>query len=103
MKKNDDYTTVSREYKDIREDYRPAEEPDIFVPATKADKTKHIIFDRLNQVDRTIILLYAELRSYRALGRRLHLSQTVVSHEVRRIRTRILEEYEKIKDNETIC
>lgn len=92
---------LARDYKDIREDYR-FESPAPLEPATKADKVKYIIEKRLGQVDRTIILLYADCHSYRALGKRLGLSHTVIAHEIKRIKAAIVAEYEKIKDNETI-
>ena len=88
-----------RDYKSIREDY--AFDPSIF--SEEPDRTaivKWIIANRLSEVDRTLILLYTDCLSYRKLGDRLHLSHTTVAGEIRRIKAFILEEYNKIKDNE---
>ena len=88
-----------RDYKTIREDYRYdgsifSEEPE------RLARVKWIIDNRLSQVDRTLILLYADCLSLRKLGDRLGLSHTCVAKEIRRIRENILEQYETLKDNE---
>jgi len=79
----------------IRKDYEYdasifSEEP------TKTAALKWIIAKKLNDVDRTLILLYTDCLSYRKLGKRLHLSHTTVAGEIRRIKKHILEEYDKL-------
>jgi hypothetical protein len=85
-----------REYKDIAKDY--TFDPDIFnaEPDRLAD-VKYIINERLNQVDRTIIILYVDCQSLRKLGERLGCSHTLIAKEVRRIKARILAEYEQMQ------
>lgn len=68
---------IVRDYKEIRKDYSIADplfsgEPD------KVRRVKEIVLNRLDQVDRTLILLYADCGSFRALGRRLGLSHMSV-------------------------
>ena len=88
-----------RDYKTIREDYRFdgslfAAEPD------KVARVKWVLDHRLSEVDRTLIILYCDCLSTRKLGKRLGISHSLVAKEIRRIRETILEEYNKIKDNE---
>ena len=53
--------------KEILEDYQPSD--DIFNEEDELiDKLKHIIYLKLNEVDKRIILMYAELKSLRKLG-----------------------------------
>ena len=53
--------------KEILEDYQPSD--DIFNDEDELiDKLKHIIYLKLNEVDKRIILMYAELKSLRKLG-----------------------------------
>jgi DNA-directed RNA polymerase specialized sigma24 family protein len=61
---------------------------------------KQIISEKLPQVDRTLIVLYADCQSYRKLGKALGLSHMTVRKEILRIRAEILAEYEKIKDKD---
>lgn len=61
---------------------------------------KRIISEKLSQVDRTIIVLYADCQSYRKLGKALGLSHMTVRKEVLRIRRIILDEYERMKESE---
>lgn len=56
---------------------------------------KRIITERLPQVDRTLIVLYADCQSYRKLGKALGLSHMTARKEILRIRQTILEEYAK--------
>ena len=90
---------VARDYKTIREDY--AYDPDIFNnEPEKVARVKYIINCRLNQVDRTLIILYADCQSYRKLGKRLGLSHTTIRAEIVRIRRLILDEYRKLEEND---
>lgn len=88
-----------RTYKDIRADY--VFNPDIMNDEPERVRlVKYIVQERLNQVDRTLILLYADCHSYRKLGARLGLSRTTVQAEINRIKKTILTEYEKLKAQE---
>lgn len=97
--RDDSVRGAVRDYMTIREDYRYdgslfSDEPD------RVARVKWVIDNRLNQVDRTLILLYTDCLSTRKLGQRLNISHTLVAKEIRRIRALILAEYDKIKDNE---
>ena len=88
MKENE----VVKEYRQIKEDYKF--NPDIMCPDDpKVSRIKEIIDTKLSQVDKTIILLYADCMLYRKLGRKMNLSHMTVRREVIRIRKIILEEY----------
>ena len=83
---------MARSYRDIREDY--AWEPDIM--SAEPERTallKEIIATRLSEVDRTIILLYADCQSTRKLGARMGMSMMTVWREIRRIKAKIIEIY----------
>ncbi len=98
-KGQDDVDGAVRDYMSIKKDY--VYDPDMF--STEPGKTarlKWIIEHKLNDVDRTLIILYTDCQSTRKLGRRLGISHSLVAREIRRIRENILREYEKIKDNE---
>jgi len=87
---------IARDYKSIREDYRWdgsifSQEPE------KIARVKWIIDNRLTEVERILILLYVDCQSYRKLGKRLGLSHQTCAKEVRRIRTKILDEYSKLE------
>ena len=88
MKENE----VVKEYRQIKEDYKY--NPDIMCPDDpKVSRIKEIIDTKLSQVDKTIILMYADCQSYRKLGRKMNLSHMTVRRECMRIKKIILEEY----------
>lgn len=88
MKENE----VVKEYRQIKEDYKF--NPDIMCPDDpRVARIKEVIDTKLSQVDKTIILLYADCLSYRKLGRKMHLSHMTIRREVIRIKKIILEEY----------
>ena len=90
---------VARDYKTIREDY--TFNPDIFNDEPeKVARVKYIINKRLNQVDRTLIILYADCQSYRKLGKRLGLSHTTIRGEIMRIKAEILRIYNELKEQD---
>lgn len=92
-----DEKEVVKDYKTIREDY--TWNPDIFNDEPeKVRLTKYIINKRLNQVDRTLIILYADCQSYRKLGERLSLSHTTIRGEIMRIKGEILRLYNELKE-----
>ena len=91
MKENE----VVKEYRQIKEDYKF--NPDIMCEDDpKVSRIKEIIDTKLSQVDKTIILLYADCQSYRKLGAKMHLSHMTVRREVIRIKNIILKEYENL-------
>ena len=88
MKENE----VVKEYRQIKEDYKF--NPDIMcTDDPRVARLKEIIDTKLSQVDKTIILLYADCQSFRKLGRKMNLSHMTVRREVIRIKKLILEEY----------
>lgn len=85
---------VVKEYRQIKSDYRY--DPDIMCPDhPKVAKVKEIIDTKLSQVDKTLILLYADCQSYRKLGKKLRLSHMTCRREILRIKKIILEEYDR--------
>jgi len=90
---------AARDYKEIRQDY--AFDPDIMNDEPeRVARVKYIVNNRLNQVDRTLIILYADCQSYRKLGKRLGLSHTTVMLEIRRIKAEIRRIYDELKQQE---
>lgn len=86
---------VVNEYKAITKEY--AYDEDIFnEDESKVNILKYIIFNRLSQPDRTIILLYTDFQSYRKLAEVMGMAHMTVRREVIRIRNLIQEEYDKI-------
>ena len=97
MKENE----VVKEYRQIKEDYKF--NPDIMCPDDpEVSRIKEIIDTKLSQVDKTIILLYADCQSYRKLGRKMKLSHMTVRRECMRIKKIILEEYDKMEKHSRV-
>ena len=97
MKENE----VVKEYRQIKEDYKF--NPDIMCPDDpRVSRIKEIIDTKLSQVDKTIILLYADCLSYRKLGRKMRLSHMTVRRECMRIQKIILEEYDKMEKHSRV-
>ena len=97
MKENE----VVKEYRQIKEDYKF--NPDIMRPDDpRVSRIKEIIDTKLSQVDKTIILLYADCLSYRKLGRKMRLSHMTVRRECMRIKKIILEEYDKMEKHSRV-
>ncbi len=98
---DDEVREAVRDYKSIREDYRFdgslfSSEPD------RVARIKWVLDHRLSDVDRTLIILYCDCLSTRKLGKRLGISHSLVAKEIRRIREHVLDEYEKIKNNDNL-
>lgn len=90
---------VARDYKTIREDYRF--DADIFSQEPeRIARLKWILDNRLTEVERIIILLYVDCQSYRKLAKRLTISHQTCAREVRRIKKKILQEYNKLTEIE---
>ena len=87
-----------REFKEIEEEY-------LFDPSvmnedeTRVRTVKWIIDNKLNRVDKTLILLYADCLSFRKLGKRMGFSHTTMRDEIKRIKAIILEEYARLTSN----
>lgn len=93
MKKENE---IARSYLEIAKDY--VFDPSIFNnEPERVALVKYIINERLSQVDRTIIVLYADCQSYRKLGKRLGLSHQTVAREIHRIKNEILTIYNELK------
>ena len=81
-----------REFRRIKQEY--AYNPDIMsTDDPRVARLKELIDTKLSQVDKTIILLYADCQSYRKLGKRMKLSHMTCRREILRIKKIILEEY----------
>lgn len=83
---------VLRDYKEIRKNFEIDDsifnaEPD------KVRRIKEIVLNRLDQVERTLILLYADCGSLRDLGKRLGMSYGSVKRVLDPIKEKILKEY----------
>ena len=76
---------IVRSYNQIARDYAYVGGP-FCADTEKVRRAKWVVQNVLTPADRTIIILYAELGSYRKLGARLGLSHTTVRKEVMRIR-----------------
>lgn len=86
---------IIRDFKDIKEDY--VFDPDIMnMEDERVHKVKEIINTKLSLVDKTLMLLYVDCRSYRKLGQRLGLSHMTCRKEIIRIKNIILTEYQKM-------
>ena len=84
-----------RPYVEIRKDY--TFDGSVFSnDPERVARVKWIIENRLSQVDQTIIILYADCQSLRKLASRFGVSHTFLAKEIRRIKTHILEEYNKL-------
>ena len=80
--------------KEILEDYQPSD--DIFNEEDELiNNLKHIIYLKLNEVDKRIILMYAELKSLRKLGMELGISVSSAWIKVNEIRDKIYKELQK--------
>lgn len=80
--------------KEILEDYKPSD--DIFNEEDELiNELKHIIYLKLNEVDKRIILMYAELKSLRKLGMELGISVSSAWIKVNEIRDKIYKELQK--------
>ena len=79
--------------KEILEDYQPSD--DIFNDEDELiNNLKHIIYLKLNEVDKRIILMYAELKSLRKLGMELGISVSSAWLKIKEIRDKIYKELE---------
>lgn len=79
--------------KNIIEEYKP--DDDIFNDEPEeTNKLKHIIYEKLDEVDRRIILMYSELGSLRKLGNELGISVSSAFLKVKEIKDKISKEWD---------
>lgn len=84
------------DYKRIAPDY--AWDGSIFTEDdARTSAIKYIINNKLDQVERTIILLYVDCLSYRKLGKRLGFSHMTIRKECQRIKEKIMGYYNTAK------
>ena len=80
-------------YKVLEYDYLPDET--IFrEDSEKVHALKEIIFHRLSNADRVLLLMYAEFGNIRALARHFNVSRNAVHQQIKRIRKQITQELE---------
>lgn len=82
-------------YRDCRADYLPSGEDIFFDGDGRAELCKRILFNCLDIVERTFLILYAETHSYSEIGRMLGVSHTSVRTELQRIREKVRAEYDR--------
>ena len=70
-------SNIVRDYKEVCKDFT-IQDPLFSGEPDKVRRVKEIVLERLDQVDQTLILMYADCGSYRALGKRLGLSHMSV-------------------------
>lgn len=74
--------------RELMETYRPRE--DLFsMEGARTRLLKEVIFSDLTEIERRIILLYAELGSQRRLGRLMGLSAATINKIIREIKEKI--------------
>ncbi len=86
-------------YRSIRDDYA-FPEGDIFADGDERARRLKYIIGRLPLAEKSIIQLYAEVGNVRELGQMLGIPKSTMAEEVRRIRLKVLAEYERLKDTE---
>lgn len=87
---------ISRRLKELKEDYQ-YQEPSIFEEDSTATIAKYIITNELNDVDRTIIYLYADAGNLRDLGKKLGCSHSTIRPEVNRIKNYIQKRIKELR------
>lgn len=86
-----DVAEVLRWLPRIRADYEPHRADDVFAPEDRAERVKRAMAERLTEAERTVVILYAEVRSLRKLGVALGVSHATVRKELDRIRGKIFD------------
>lgn len=85
---------IVRQYKKIKDDYSfkgdIMDQDDIRVA-----RLKKIMNTELSEVERTILILYAEMQSFRKLGEVMGCSHQTMRNEVQRIKQKIMKSYGK--------
>lgn len=89
----DDTKQLIEHFREVKDDYAPVK--GIFDEDSEKVRAIKEIIAHIGQIDRTIILLYADCQSFRALGKMLGVSHMTARKEVLRIRKDILARYEQ--------
>ena len=91
-----DKQRIIQDYRAARKDYAPLPAGDIFFDGDeRAEECKRIVAEHLDPAEQNFIYLYAEMKSFSAIGRLLGISHPSVSKEVRRIKEKVVAEYER--------
>lgn len=86
---------IVKKYRECREDY--AFDPDIFCKDSELIwKVKYILDHKLSEVEKTLVLFYAEVQSYRKMAEIMNISHMTVKREIARLRNIIKQELKKI-------
>lgn len=87
-----------RKLKELYEDYKI--DDDIFSEEEEIiHKVKDIIWNELNEIDRIIMLAYADLGSLQKLAEEMHVSRTAIHSRVKQIKNKIKEKLYDDNDN----
>lgn len=81
-------TQLCHDLKKIMEDYAPSR--DVFSEDTPRVKRLKSLVSRLDEADRKIIILYAEVASYRKLGKLLGVSHFTIEKTIQGIKKQIM-------------
>lgn len=71
--------------------------PDIWDEETTG-KAALIALNELDMADRTLMMLYTDLQSYRKLGKLLNISHVAIKLEIDRIREQLMDRMEVLKE-----
>lgn len=80
----------------LKEYYKP-ELPDIWDEETTG-KAALLALNELDMADRTLMMLYTDLQSYRKLGKLLNISHVAIKMEIDRIREQMIDRMEVLKE-----
>ena len=79
---------TKNEFKNMLEDYAP--DDDIFSEEDEdINRLKHIVYDELDEVDKRVLLMYAELGTLEKVGKELGVSRASACLRIKQIRERI--------------
>ena len=86
---------IVKKYRESRDDY--AFDPDIFCKDSELIwKIKYILDNKLKATEKDLLLFYAEVQSYRKMGRVMNVSYVTVKREIDRLRDIIKQELKKL-------
>lgn len=79
---------TKNEFKNMLEDYAP--DDDIFSEEDEdINRLKHIVYDELDEVDKRVLLMYAELGTLEKVGKELGVSRASACLKIKEIRNKI--------------
>lgn len=91
QKKRDNFKTTPKWIYDIEDMYKPSD--DIFCEdSEKFRRLKHLIYNKLSETERRIILAYTELGNLRDTAKLFRVSTTTIYKEIKKIREKIKNE-----------